>query len=80
MAQALHDGITARPWRLLKNARHLTPLEKPDEIAAEAGKAAEHENPRMSPFELAEPARAPKRSRCSARERARRFPAAPRSC
>jgi 3-oxoadipate enol-lactonase len=38
MAQALHDGIHGSTLAVLKNARHLTPLEKPDEIAAELGK------------------------------------------
>lgn len=35
MAQALHDGIPGSTLAVLRNARHLTPLEKPDEIAAE---------------------------------------------
>ena len=35
MAQALHDGIHGSTLAVLRNARHLTPLEKPDEIAAE---------------------------------------------
>jgi 3-oxoadipate enol-lactonase len=38
MAQALHDGIHGSTLAVLKSARHLTPLEKPDEIAAELGK------------------------------------------
>jgi 3-oxoadipate enol-lactonase len=38
MAQALHDGIEGSTLAVLKNARHLTPLEKPDEIAAVLGK------------------------------------------
>jgi 3-oxoadipate enol-lactonase len=38
MAQALHDGIEGSSLAVLKNARHLTPLEKPDEIASELKK------------------------------------------
>jgi len=38
MAQALHEGIHGSTLAVLKRARHLTPLEKPDEIAAELGK------------------------------------------
>ena len=38
MAQALHHGIERSTLAVLKNARHLTPLEKPDEIAAELRK------------------------------------------
>jgi len=38
MAQALHHGIQGSTLGVLKNARHLTPLEKPDEIAAELRK------------------------------------------
>ena len=38
MAQALHDGIEGSTLAVLKNARHLTPLEKPDEIANELSK------------------------------------------
>ena len=35
MAQALHEGIRGSTLTVLKGARHLTPLEKPDEIAAQ---------------------------------------------
>jgi len=35
MAQALHDGIEGSTYKLLSKARHLTPLEMPDVIAAE---------------------------------------------
>lgn len=35
MAQALHDGIAGSTLTVLLNARHLTPLEVPDVIAAE---------------------------------------------
>jgi 3-oxoadipate enol-lactonase len=35
MAQQLHDGIAGATLTVLKGARHLTPLERPDEIAAE---------------------------------------------
>src|ERR1044071_2414666 len=38
MAQALHEGIHGSTLAVLRNARHLTPLEKPDEIAAELRK------------------------------------------
>jgi pimeloyl-ACP methyl ester carboxylesterase len=38
MARALHAGIAGSTLRILDNARHLTPLEKPDEIAAELQK------------------------------------------
>jgi 3-oxoadipate enol-lactonase len=38
MAQALHEGIRGSTLAVLKSARHLTPLEKPDEIAAELRK------------------------------------------
>ena len=34
MAEALHRGIAGSTLTVLKNARHLTPLERPDEIAA----------------------------------------------
>lgn len=34
MAEALHRGIAGSTLTILKNARHLTPLERPDEIAA----------------------------------------------
>jgi 3-oxoadipate enol-lactonase len=35
MAQALHDGIAGSTFAILKGARHLTPLEQPERIAAE---------------------------------------------
>jgi len=35
MAEALHSNIEGSTLTVLKNARHLTPLEKPEEIAAE---------------------------------------------
>lgn len=35
MAQALHAGIAGSSYTLLAKARHLTPLERPDEVAAE---------------------------------------------
>jgi len=35
MAQALHEGIKGSTLAVLKSARHLTPLEKADEIAGE---------------------------------------------
>jgi 3-oxoadipate enol-lactonase len=35
MAEALHRGIAGSTYTLLKKARHLTPLEMPDAIAAE---------------------------------------------
>jgi 3-oxoadipate enol-lactonase len=38
MAEALHSNIKGSTLTVLKNARHLTPLEKPDEIAAELEK------------------------------------------
>jgi 3-oxoadipate enol-lactonase len=38
MAQVLHDGIEGSTLAVLKSARHLTPLEKPDEIASELRK------------------------------------------
>jgi 3-oxoadipate enol-lactonase len=35
MAQAMHQGIAASTLTVLPGARHLTPLERPDQIAAE---------------------------------------------
>ena len=35
MAQSLHDGIAGSTLTILKGARHLTPLEQPERIAAE---------------------------------------------
>ncbi len=35
MAKALHQGIAGSTLTVLKNARHLTPLEQPDEVAAQ---------------------------------------------
>jgi 3-oxoadipate enol-lactonase len=35
MAQALHQGIAGSALTVLKNVRHLTPLERPEEVAAE---------------------------------------------
>ena len=35
MAQALHRGIAGSTLTVIRNARHLTPLECPDRIAAE---------------------------------------------
>jgi len=35
MAQELHDGIAGSTLTVLKGARHLTPIERPQEIAAE---------------------------------------------
>jgi 3-oxoadipate enol-lactonase len=35
MAQALHDGIAGSTLTVIPAARHLTPLETPDVIAAE---------------------------------------------
>ena len=35
MAQVLHASIKGSTYRLLPGARHLTPLERPDEVAAE---------------------------------------------
>lgn len=35
MAEALHQGIAGSTLTMLKNARHLTPLERPDEVAVE---------------------------------------------
>ncbi len=35
MAQALHQGIAGSTYLLLPKARHLTPLERPDEVASE---------------------------------------------
>ena len=35
MAQALHAGIAGSHYTLLPKARHLTPLERPDDVAAE---------------------------------------------
>lgn len=35
MAESLHSNIKGSTLNVLQNARHLTPLEKPDEIAAE---------------------------------------------
>jgi len=35
MAEALHKGIAGSTLAVLKKARHLTPLERPDEVAAE---------------------------------------------
>jgi 3-oxoadipate enol-lactonase len=34
MAQALHAGIAGSTLTVLNGARHLTPLERPDDIAA----------------------------------------------
>ena len=34
MAESLHGNIKGSTLNVLQNARHLTPLEKPDEIAA----------------------------------------------
>ena len=38
MAEALHRDIRGSSLTVLKNARHLTPLEKPDEVACELAK------------------------------------------
>jgi 3-oxoadipate enol-lactonase len=38
MAEALHSNIKGSTLTVLENARHLTPLEKPDEVAAELEK------------------------------------------
>jgi 3-oxoadipate enol-lactonase len=38
MAQELHRGIRGSTLTVLKGARHLTPLERPDEIAAQLGR------------------------------------------
>jgi pimeloyl-ACP methyl ester carboxylesterase len=38
VCSALHSNIKGSTLTVLKNARHLTPLEKPDEIAAELEK------------------------------------------
>jgi 3-oxoadipate enol-lactonase len=38
MAEALHRGIRGSSLTVLKNARHLTPLEKPHEVACELAK------------------------------------------
>lgn len=38
MAQYLHEHIAGSVLSVLKKARHLTPLEKPDEVAFELGK------------------------------------------
>ena len=38
MAQEMHQGIKGSTLTVLKSARHLTPLEKPDNIAAELRK------------------------------------------
>lgn len=35
MAEALHEAIAGSSLTVLKKARHLTPLERPDEVAAE---------------------------------------------
>jgi 3-oxoadipate enol-lactonase len=35
MAEALHKAIAGSSLKVLPDARHLTPLERPDEIAAE---------------------------------------------
>ena len=35
MAEALHRGIASSTYKMLSKARHLTPLEEPDVIAAE---------------------------------------------
>jgi 3-oxoadipate enol-lactonase len=35
MAEALHRGIAGSTQTILKGARHLTPLERPERIAAE---------------------------------------------
>jgi 3-oxoadipate enol-lactonase len=35
MAEALHRGIAGSTYKVLSKARHLTPLELPDVIAAE---------------------------------------------
>jgi 3-oxoadipate enol-lactonase len=35
MAETLHRGITGSTLTVIKNARHLTPLECPDRIVAE---------------------------------------------
>ena len=35
MAQTLHAGIPGSTYLLLPKARHLTPLERPDEVASE---------------------------------------------
>ena len=35
MAQTLHEGIAGSTMRILAKARHLTPLEVPDDVAAE---------------------------------------------
>ena len=40
MAQTLHRGIAGSTLRVLKNARHLTPLERPDEVAAALARLA----------------------------------------
>jgi 3-oxoadipate enol-lactonase len=40
MAQALHEGIAGSTLSVLKGARHLTPLERPDEVAAELRRLA----------------------------------------
>jgi 3-oxoadipate enol-lactonase len=37
MAEAMHQGIASSTLTVLKGARHLTPLERPDEIAAALG-------------------------------------------
>jgi len=35
MGQSLHSNIKGSTLNVLQNARHLTPLEKPDQIAVE---------------------------------------------
>ena len=35
MAQAMHAGIAGSTLRIVKGARHLSPLEIPDDVAAE---------------------------------------------
>ena len=35
MAQTMHEGIAGSTLRVLAKARHLTPLEVPDDVTAE---------------------------------------------
>ena len=40
MAKALHEGIAGSTLTVLKSARHLTPLERPEQVAAELRRLA----------------------------------------
>jgi pimeloyl-ACP methyl ester carboxylesterase len=46
MAEAMHHAIKGSTLTVLAHARHLTPLEAPERIAAELGALAERPSPR----------------------------------